>query len=116
MGGSHHYCPLCHGLVQVTIKLLSHPHLCVNKRDEGGDSSSGQEGNFDVWQSQGGGTYLVSHQPTRLPAAANTILRQKAGSGQNLWLHMRIGSRNCRRAELPLYVHTANADRMYEMR
>ena len=24
-------------LAQVTIKPLSHPHLCVNKRDEGGD-------------------------------------------------------------------------------
>ena len=64
MGGSHHYCPLCHGLVQVTIKPLSHPHLCVNKRDEGGDSSSGQEGNFDVWQSQGGGrTWFLTNQP-----------------------------------------------------
>ena len=48
---------------------------------------------------------LVSqHRPTRL-GAANTLLCQKARSGQNLWLHMRIGSENCLPAELPLYVH-----------
>ena len=66
-----------------------------------------------------GKTNLVSHQPTNQPTqlgAANTILCQKARSGQNLWLHTGIGSRNCRSAELPLYVCTANADRFYERR
>ena len=74
----------------------------------------GQEGEFDVCQGgkegRGGKMYLVSHRLPSRRGAAGTILCQKARSGQNLLLHMRIVSKNCRLPELPLYVHTSNAD------
>ena len=48
-----------YALAQVTIKPLSHPHLCVNKRDE--------EGEFDVCQGAAGEN-VPGFSPTNQPS------------------------------------------------
>ena len=96
MGGSHHYCPLCHAIAWCRLQLNRSPTPTYVSTRGTREETLARDRKEILTSGMGGGVAVPGFSPTWLAAAANTILCQKAGSGQNLWLHMRIGSQNWR--------------------
>ena len=64
-----------YALAQVTIKPLSHPHLCVNKRDEVGDRKE----SLTSASSRGKRTWFLTNQPGEVQLTRYSAKRRARG-------------------------------------